>query len=166
MVKFKPVDIKGGEMSWDVAALRNALQRLADRIGYGGWKEIGEAAGLHPSGVGRIAKGETTPSVETWRKLYNAFPKDLPPPWTNGESTGDAAPEYNAILNRQSPYRRTRELSWIMAALAEADQRLLDEIKLRIESDLEKKRMMEELRTLRGIVNQSKCEPAMGENHQ
>lgn len=151
-------------MSWDVAALRDALQLLADRIGYGGWKEIGETAGLHPSGVGRIAKGETVPSVETWRKLYRAFPRDIPPPWAEKDAVKDSSEGYVADYRRHPAMKRSRELSWIMTALAEADQKLLDEIRLRIESDLEKKRLADEIRTLRGMLQQPDCESAMGKD--
>jgi len=149
-------------MSWDVAALRKSLLKLADRLGYGGWKEIGEAAGLHPSGVGRVAKGETVPTYDSWKKLYEAFPNDIPPPWMTTE-LNEGPPGYEPERISQ----RKPKIVWIVEKLSACeDSRLVDDIQRRIEEAIEKKQMMEELRTLRGMVKQSQCETAMGDNPQ
>ena len=60
--------------------LVKAVADLAQKIGWGGYSEIGRKSGLNPVSVGKIAKNEVKPELESWEKLYDAFPTEIPPP--------------------------------------------------------------------------------------
>ncbi len=61
------------------------MRGLYDRLGgYGAWSQIARAAGLRSSTVSRIARGEVKPSLESWEKLHEAYPSDIPPPSLEG----------------------------------------------------------------------------------
>ena len=57
-----------------------ALQAIHNRDGRGTWAQIGRAAGVNPFTVAKNARGEVEPTLETWSKIHEAFPEDVPPP--------------------------------------------------------------------------------------
>ena len=58
--------------------MRDALIRLFDK----GLekKQIADPAGIHPSNISRIARGQQRATHETWVALHLAHPSDIPPP--------------------------------------------------------------------------------------
>ncbi len=57
--------------------LRKAIYELKEVKGIS-YAEISRASGV--SNISRIASGDITPYPDTWRKLHEAFPKDIPEP--------------------------------------------------------------------------------------
>ena len=63
------------EMNGD--KLRKAIYELKELKGVS-FSEMSRASGV--SNIGRIASGDITPYPDTWRKLNEAFPEDIPEP--------------------------------------------------------------------------------------
>ncbi|MEW6264932.1 MAG: S24 family peptidase [Thermodesulfobacteriota bacterium] len=48
--------------------------------GRGAWAELGRASGLSPVTIGKIARAEVQPTLDSWNKLHRAAPKEIRPP--------------------------------------------------------------------------------------
>lgn len=60
--------------------LVEALQQYQRDNGRGSLAELHRVSGVH--NIGRIARRETTPTLDTWLQLYISAREDVPPPTT------------------------------------------------------------------------------------
>ena len=90
-------------MDLDFEAFRKALQVYGQRKGRGVWKELQEKSGVHATNISRIARGEQNPTFSTWMSLYEACPRDFPPPGVSkGQGEGAVSLErLQVILNEE-----------------------------------------------------------------
>lgn len=65
-------------MSLDHDYLTNILRTLRDEQGRGFYTELQSLSNV--ANIGRYARGEKQASFETWLKLHNAMPNDVPAP--------------------------------------------------------------------------------------
>lgn len=63
-------------MEVNVSRLQKALNDIRDISGIP-WKNVTEKSGVH--NLGRIAQGQIMPTDDSWEKLHDAFPLDIPP---------------------------------------------------------------------------------------
>lgn len=68
------------ELNLNVDILVEALQQYQRDHGRGALAELHKISGIH--NIGRIARGETTPTLDTWLQLYLSAREDVPPPTT------------------------------------------------------------------------------------
>lgn len=64
--------------------LHESLVKLLEDIGYGGLSYVARQASLTAAGVKKIKEKDGVPKLESWEKLHNAFPHQIPPPGLRG----------------------------------------------------------------------------------
>jgi hypothetical protein len=70
----------GMEITLNTDILVKALQQYQRDNGRGSLAELHRITGVH--NIGRIARGETKPTLDTWLQLYLSAREDIPPPTT------------------------------------------------------------------------------------
>lgn len=68
------------EITLNTDILVEALQQYQRDNGRGSLAELHRVSGVH--NIGRIARGETTPTLDTWLQLYLSARDYIPPPTT------------------------------------------------------------------------------------
>lgn len=68
------------EIKLNTDILVESLQQYQRDHGRGSLAELHRVSGVH--NIGRIARRETTPTLDTWLQLYISAREDIPPPTT------------------------------------------------------------------------------------
>jgi len=83
-------------MGLDTPSLAQALRRFKERHGRGAWARMASVTGLSDPTIGRIAREEVRPTLDSWEKIYRAYPDEIPAPRFTTDLTAENDPNAEA----------------------------------------------------------------------